>query len=400
MNDETLHPASQPTSGSKAPEVSRSAVPPNGAHGGSESGRISLGRRESVVDDGSNVSAAELESIRLLLAGSSVLDWHQLAFTDLAQVNRFLRVNEFDPDSAEDMERLENVRAEAVEYLTRHFGYRIPEEVAEVVPAHELLLLASRRARYQTYACVVLKVMHVLQHLDGREILFKLPVSDDQVFGLIESKVVQIVDQMRSAGLPIVEFAWSRKERDSLITKLLAKRDTLAAHVYDKIRFRLITRRWEDLGSVLRELCNRLVPFNYVIPGQSVNTLLPFEKIFEVQPATKRLRAELQPDAEINIPELQPNFFSSAAYRVINFVADLPLRVGQIMNHVGLTDVPFDPSAVVYVLTEFQVMDAQTAITNEQGESSHEAYKERQHIQVKARLTRGMKSRPTKDAAK
>ena len=130
------------------------------------------------------------------------------------------------------------------------------------------------------------------------------------------------------AGLPIVEFAWSRKERDSLITKLLAKRDTLAAHVYDKIRFRLITRRWEDLGSVLRELCNRLVPFNYVIPGQSVNTLLPFEKIFEVQPATKRLRAELQPDAEINIPELQPNFFSSAAYRVINFVADLPLRAG------------------------------------------------------------------------
>ena len=59
--------------------------------------------------------------------------------------------------------------------------------------------------------------MHVLQHLDGREILFKLPVSDDQVFGLVRSKVVQIVDQMRSAGLPIVEFAWSRKERDSLI---------------------------------------------------------------------------------------------------------------------------------------------------------------------------------------
>jgi len=353
-----------------------------------------------MVDDGSSASAADLEAIRLLLAGSSVLDWHQLAFTDQTQVNRFLRVNEFNPDSAEDMERLENVRAEAVEYLTRHFGYRIPEEVAEGVPAHELLMLASRRARYQTYACVVLKVMHVLQHLDGREILFKLPVSDDQVFGLVESKVVLIVDQMRSAGLPIVEFAWSRKERDSLITKLLAKRDTLAAHVYDKIRFRLITRRWEDLPSVLRELCNRLVPFNYVIPGQSVNTLLPFEKIFEVQPATRRLRPVLQADAEINIPESQPNFFSSSAYRMINFVADLPLRVGPIMGHVGMNDPQFDPSGVVYVLTEFQVMDAQTAITNEQGESSHEAYKERQHIQVKARLTRGMKSRPSKDGAR
>lgn len=400
MNDETLHPASQPTSGSIAPSVSRSAVPQSGGLADPGSGRVSIGRRESAVDDGSSFSLLDLEAIRMLLAGSSVVDWHQLAFSDLDEVHRFLRVNEFEPDSAEDMERLENLRAEAVEYLTRHFGYRIPEEVAEGVPAHELLLLASRRARYQTYACIVLKVMHVLQHLDGREVLFKLPVSDDQVFGLIESKVVQIVDQMRSAGFPIVEFAWSRKERDSLITKLLAKRDTLAAHVYDKIRFRLITRRWEDLGAVIRELCNRLVPFNYVVPGQSVNTLLPFEKIFDVQPATRRFRSELQPDAEINIPALQPNFFSSASYRVINFVADLPLRVGQIIDHVGLQDVPFEPSAVVYVLTEFQVMDAQTAITNEQGESSHEAYKERQHIEVKARLTRGLRSRPSKDAAK
>lgn len=397
MNDETLHKAAQPVSGTASP-ISSGVPQSGGSRTGS--GKIPASRRESVVDNGSGVTVSDLESVRLLLAGSSVLDWHQLAFSDLAQVHRFLRVNEFDPDSPEDMERLENVRAEAVEYLTRHFGYRIPEEVAEGVPAHELLLLASRRARYQTYACVVLKVMHVLQHLDGREILFKLPVSDDQVFGLVESKVVQIVDQMRSAGLPIVEFAWSRKERDSLITKLLAKRDTLAAHVYDKIRFRLITRRWEDLPAILRELCNRLVPFNYVIPGQSVNTLLPFEKIFDVQPATRRLRPDLQSDAEINIPEVQPNFFSSASYRVINFVADLPLRVGPIMKQVGLDDAQFDPSAVVYVLTEFQVMDAQTAIQNEQGESSHEAYKERQHIQVKARLTRGMRARPSKDAAK
>jgi uncharacterized protein (TIGR04552 family) len=132
----------------------------------------------------------------------------------------------------------------------------------------------------------------------------------------------------------------------------------------------------------------------------ATDSLLPFEKIFEFQPATRRFRTELQSESEINIPSLQPNFFSSASYRVINFVADLPLRVGQIIDHVGLQDVPFEHSAVVYVLTEFQVMDAQTAITNEQGESSHEAYKERQHIEVKARLTRGLRSRPAKDAPK
>ena len=341
----------------------------------------------------------DLEAMRLLLHGSSVIDWQQLSFQDMTEVNRFLRVNEFDPESAEDLDRLEELRSEAVEYLSRHFGYRIPEDIAEGVSAQELLLIASRRARHQTYACIVLKVMLVLHHLDGRERLIRMPVSDVQLFGLVESKVVQIVDELRGQGLPIVEFAWSRKERDSLITKLLAKRDSIAAHVYDKLRFRLITRRHEDLAPVLRALANRLVPFNLIMPGQSVNRLLPFSRIFTDFPSLRRFQAELQPGEDINLGETAENSFSADSFRVINFVADIPLRVSAVLRHLNLpveeTD-QFDPGGVIFVLTEFQVMDAATSVTNEQGESSHEAYKERQHIEVKARLTRGMKARPQK----
>ena len=110
------------------------------------------------------------------------------------------------------------------------------------MPARDLLLLASSRGKKQTYACIVLKVMHVMHHLAGRELLFKLPVSDDEVFGFVEAKVVKVVEEIRAAGYPIVEFAWSRKERDSVVTKLLAKKATIAADVFDKLRFRLITR--------------------------------------------------------------------------------------------------------------------------------------------------------------
>lgn len=353
----------------------------------------------AATDRMSMASLVDLEAMRLLLHGSSVIDWHQLAFEDLSQVRRFLRVNEFDPDSVEDMERLEELRSEAVEYLRRHFGYRIPEEVAEGAAVSELLLLASRRGRHQTYACIVLKVMLVLHHLDGRERLIRMPVSDVQLFGLVEAKVVQIVDEMRGVGLPIVEFAWSRKERDSLITKLLAKRDSIAAHVYDKLRFRLITRHYEDLAPVLRELLSRLVPFNFVMPGQTVNRLLPFSRIARDFPSLRRHQEHLQAAEDINLGETADNSFSSDSYRVINFVADLPIRVSQIMKHLSLPSVEteqFDPGGIIFVLTEFQVMDAATNLANEQGESSHQAYKERQHIEVKARLTRGMKARPQK----
>ena len=38
----------------------------------------------------------DVEAMRLL-RGGSVIDWHRLAFTDAAEVDRFLRINEFDP---------------------------------------------------------------------------------------------------------------------------------------------------------------------------------------------------------------------------------------------------------------------------------------------------------------
>src|SRR3954466_1809892 len=79
----------------------------------------------------------DVEAMRLLLRGGSVIDWHRLAFGDAAEVDRFLLLNEFDPASADDMDRLEELRADAVEYLTRNFSYRIPNEVAHDMPARE-----------------------------------------------------------------------------------------------------------------------------------------------------------------------------------------------------------------------------------------------------------------------
>ena len=39
--------------------------------------------------------------------GDSVIDWHRLAFSEHAEVDRFLRLNEFDPDSDDELARLE-----------------------------------------------------------------------------------------------------------------------------------------------------------------------------------------------------------------------------------------------------------------------------------------------------
>ena len=71
--------------------------------------------------------------------------------------------------------------------------------------------------------------MHIIHHLDGRELLFMLPISDQEVFHLVEEKVYRVIGGMLAHGFPILEFIGGRKNKDSLYTKLLSKRETIAA---------------------------------------------------------------------------------------------------------------------------------------------------------------------------
>lgn len=332
----------------------------------------------------------DLESVRLLLHGRSVIDWHRLDFSDYDEVDRFLRVNEFDPQSNEDMTRLEELRMDAVGYLSRTFNFPLPMEVAEEVPSRDLLLLASRPGPHRKWACVTLKVMHIIHHLAGRESMVRLPISDDAVFRATELKVMQVIEELRSAGHPLEEFEWSRKPRDSLITKLLAKRSTLAAKVYDKLRFRLVVPRPEDLLPMLAVLTRQLIPFNYIIPGATVNSLLSFEDSVHSSDMLRRYEASLQTESldVTRDPNLAGpiNEFSGSGYRIINFVADMPVRIHSMLPP---EQIPSDVSHVVFVMTEFQLADKETTVRNELGDANHDAYKDRQHARVRERLLNG-----------
>jgi uncharacterized protein (TIGR04552 family) len=338
------------------------------------------------------MSLMDLESVRMLLAGSSVIDWHRLAFRDVEDVDRFLRVAEFNPADPKDLERLEFLRTDAVEYIQRNFDFRIPEEIISHLPVRELFLVASRKSRRQMFACIVLKVMHIIHHLQGRALMHNLPISEEQVFRIVEQKVVRIVEEIRAAGHPIVEFEWSRKPYDSLVTKLLAKRSTLAANVYDKLRFRLVVRGQDDILPLLTELTQRLIPFNYVVPGETVNDLVSLKHIVNAHPPLQQVARELQSEfAPDDGADLAPaNEFSGPGYRVVNFVADLPVRLDDLLCRVGAPVQAQDYGSIVFVLTEFQLIDKHTAHQNELGENSHERYKERQQARVKLRLTRGL----------
>jgi uncharacterized protein (TIGR04552 family) len=335
-------------------------------------------------------SLGDLERMRLILRGGSVIDWRRLHFHSRDEVDHYLRLCLFEPDDPFDRARLQRILDEAVEYLRTSFRYRVAEEVARPREVQDLFLLASGAGepeRLRRIACIVLKVMHVVHHVEARGLLHRARVSEDELAQLVTARVDHAIAQLRRDGLPIVAAAGSVKTRHSLITKLLAKRETLAAQVYDRVRYRVVTARRQDVLPVLVRLCDVLLPFNFVVPGQTQNTLFSFRRLVRDVPELRKLAAELQSGLHLEEHDRReappPNEFSGGSYQVLNFVVDLPVRLPERAVDSG-------EGRIAFCMVELQLVDRETSHDNESGENSHARYKKRQLRRVLRRLSRGL----------
>mgnify|MGYP001006554692 CR=1 FL=1 len=331
---------------------------------------------------------ADLEAVRLILRGDSVIDWHRLNFEDEHEVRDFFIAQEFHPDEPADRARMNAIKSEAISFLRRHFEYPIPKPV-EHATIEELFKIAAGRGHRQTCACTILKCMHIIHHLDGRELLFMLPMSDQEIFHLVEERVYRVIGSMLAGGFPITEFVGGRKNKDSLYTKLLSKREAVSAQIFDKLRFRIVAREREDIFPLLQYLQKKLFPFNYVIPAQSINSIFQFKRYCLKNDHLAGFLGEMQAGSD---DDLMPtdNIFSADNYRVIHFVVDMPVRLPRrLLERAPSSAWSLGP--IVFVVCEFQVIDRMTEASNEQGEASHAKYKDRQKKAVIRRLQLGMR---------
>lgn len=332
----------------------------------------------------------ELAAARLVLTGESVVDLPRLWFSTRERVDRFLRVLQFDTDNPLDLNRLWELHHEALSYLTEQHGYRFPRAIEEPDELHQLFLDASigphRRRRM---ACTVLKTMHIMHHINGRELVFNTPISEAQLLDLLSTRIFTTIDRMRTAGVEVQEFAAGKKSRDSMVTKLLAKQENLATHIFDKVRFRVVVGTAVDLVQSLVYLLGHLVPFNYVVPGQSQNGIIRVEHLAEALDLPLELvdrywsgrlftpPARIEPSLAGANPN-PPNEFSGRTFRCVNFVADIPIRIDEMA--------PQAAPAIIFVQAEIQLVDAETHAANNRGENAHELYKQRQLARVRNRL--------------
>jgi len=327
----------------------------------------------------------DLERMRLILGGGSVIDWRRLHFQTKEEVDHYLRLCLFEPDDPFDRGRLQRILDEAVDYLRTTFRYAVAEEVAQPAQVEDLFLLASGVGdpKLRKIACLVLKVMHVVHHVEARGLLYRARVSEDELCQLVTQRVDNCIAQLRREGFPVVAAAGSVKTRHSLITKLLAKKETLAAQIYDKVRYRVETTDRDHVLPVLVRLCDLLIPFNFVVPGQTQNTLISFRELLRDWPSLKPLAPELQMDLQEEEQEPEQNEFSGDSYQMLNFVAELPVRLPERAVDAG-------DGRIAFCMVELQLVDRETALANERGENAHLRYKRRQLRRVLRRLSRGL----------
>ncbi len=361
-------------------EASHSARLAAAAHGRSETkdGEFST---LPVAD----VTPADVQAVRLLLGDGSVVDWRRLFYNNREEVVRFLDVNGYRLDKPEERVRLTDLHTRAVEFVESTFDMEIPPRVRRPVDIAQLFLLASRGRRWeQRAACVVLKMMHVINHLEAKKLSYHLSVSERALFKAARDKVDACIEAMREEGLGIARYEPSRKSEHSLLTKLISKPQVTAAQIFDKLRFRLTVCSRHDIVPVLQWLTRHLFPYNHVVAGETHNRILSEDEVFR---ALDEQLSEPLPSWKDHT-ELDPVPFNPATSRLFNmvsFVVELPLRIDRLcdeetrknFSHLG---------HLLLVTLEFQVFDEETAQTNRRGEANHDAYKTRQLSVVAQRL--------------
>jgi uncharacterized protein (TIGR04552 family) len=69
-----------------------------------------------------------------------------------------------------------------------------------------MLLTACGDVVLRRQACMLLKVMRVIHHVDASELKSRLNISDRGLYHLVEEKAAQVIREMRERGYPIIDY--------------------------------------------------------------------------------------------------------------------------------------------------------------------------------------------------
>jgi uncharacterized protein (TIGR04562 family) len=385
------------------------------------------------------------ETLHVICSGQSSLDAKNY-LTELygqEEVYDFLVGYGFDLKNPIESAELFGIYQEALQFIKRYFlregnpegiELSVPNFLYSLTDITSLFLLATdkkaikRSPEESLWAGVVLKVMHTILHAD-KDLRYRyFNVIQQQIFDRFYKHIVRDEDNNlflrndKGFSIPLVDFQTkAKKGRESIIIKLLHKKENVAEELFDRIGVRFVTKTKLDSLRVLKFLVeNYIVIINNIKPSRSQNNLVDLELL------KRRMHGLLKQTLRQNLSEEQffegwqklveecapsvagseRNQHSSDDYRAIHFTGRQLIKYrNPFMSHfnevrkaasqdkdnelsklvLALDTTPIARDVRFFYPFEVQITDEASHSSNTQGQASHEEYKK---SQVKSAMKR------------
>jgi len=371
--------------------------------------------------------------LRLVIDGQSFLDTPRLNLKSKSDAKSFLLSYGYDVDRPEVREEIWKIYFESLAFVRDHLldsGEKIPQEFLGRGPANDilkLLTMAGSKTEQGKWSCALLRVMHIIAHLDNDMRLEIFQHAREQIF----SRLDQHIDQRRSqrqkksfvfngpqGEIELVRYIKKeRKERVSTLMKLLSKPHNVVEEIYDRIGIRFVTQTRADCFRLVDALIKvGVVSLPNLQPGRSVNSLLSLETVqraFESAAEAKdrhpqRILSALDQESPLPMGTVARNPLSSRWYRALQFtcrqlvVAPDPtfvfwqsvkknLQAAKVSESVfKRIPITVRESRSFFYPYEIQVMDRQSYVEAIGGRSRHKEYKSKQRLMARNRVLRDL----------
>lgn len=374
--------------------------------------------------------------MRVALDGQSAIDFPRLNIKTRVEAKQYLDAYGYDIDDPMVREEIWRIYFQGVTFLQEQLldpGEKIPNEFLVRGSSADILRLLTEASKPSTegrWACAILRIMHIISHLDNDLRVENFQYARDQIFDRFDRFVKPIEGEGRrwqvgsgARSITLVRYIRKfKKDRNSIIIKLLSKPHAIAEDIYDRVGFRFVTETKFDAYRLVRALFEEgaIAPSN-IQPGRSVNSIIPFVTLQQAVDATlaELERGDIPPKiARRRIEKLEEedlvethnvrNPFSSTWYRAIQFTCrqliTAPSHTWKFWNEIkgelekdkataaALKKIPVTLRAkrAFWYPFEIQIMDKASYVESIGGRSRHREYKGKQRLMARNRVLRDL----------
>ncbi len=377
----------------------------------------------------------EWPALQVALEGHSFLDIPRLNILTKADAKHFLFSYGYDVDDLLVREEVWRIYFQALSFLQNHLlesGESIPVEFLSRGQQSDVIRLLTEASKSGSvkgrWSCAILRIMHIISHLDNDIRLENFAYAREQIFERFDRFLKTAGGRRWRFGtgpkaIPLVRcIRKQRKERSSILMKLLSKPHTVVEEIYDSLGFRFVTESRFDAYRLINDIMKSgAVSAANIQPGRSVNSLIPldlFRQTIEsiehdlsrgaISPklAHRRLQ-KVEEEGLVSWSQIR-NPFSSRWYRALQFtcrqliIAPDPtfrfwseVRTELVKNkniEAALKKLPITirERRTFFYPFEIQIMDKESYVESIGGRSRHREYKAKQRLMARNRVLRDL----------